>query len=439
LGANAAVDLRHGEVVAAQVRVYDGGTLLIEDSVIRDLPNLSLEVIQAVRGAQLTLRRSYMTRFAEGDSQETPVLVEGCLLEGFLVDGMDIKATAVPLVVRRSTFRRADPGNSNADAIDFGPGAGTVEGCLIHDFPDKGVSIGGAPGTTVRDSLIYRCGIGLSAYSSPGLVFQNITVADCTTGVLFRDNPTRAEGLATNLIVWGNVTNVSILGTSLLGMAFSDVEGTNYPGEGNLSLDPLFTNPAGENYQLSPGSPARHSGLAGSDMGARFPVGGIPSQPAALVANATSGSQIQLSWDDTAENEAGLLVERSTNGVDWMAVGAVGPDVQSFSDQSVLAGTNYYYRVRATNDVGVSEFSNRARATTIPSPSLHIEKLDETKIVLSFEAVAGQSYTLQSRSNLAADDWAEETQIPPRPITETVRLTNTISGTERYFRLITPY
>ena len=148
------------------------------------------------------------------------------------------------LIIRRSTFRNADPNNSNADAIDFGPGAGTVDGCLIHDFPDKGVSIGGAPGTVIRNSLIYRCGIGVSAYASSNLVIQNSTLSSCLNGILFRDNPTRAVGTGTNLVIWGNTTNVAVLNTSVLALNFSDVQNTNYPGTGNISADPLFWAPA---------------------------------------------------------------------------------------------------------------------------------------------------------------------------------------------------
>src|SRR5204862_114217 len=112
--------------------------------------------------------------------------------------------------------RFASPTNSNADALDFGPGPATVERCLIHDFPDKGVSIGGASGTSVRDTLIYRCGIGISAYASSNVSLVNNTIASSVDGILFRDNPTPAFGTATNLIVWGNANNIVISNTSAL-------------------------------------------------------------------------------------------------------------------------------------------------------------------------------------------------------------------------------
>ena len=366
-GTNSSLTIRNADVVSGQVRLLNGGTLLLEDMTIRDLPDLSREVIEAVNGASLTMRRVYMTRFAEGDSENTPVLMEDCLLEGFLVDGMDIKATNSPLIVRRTTLRNADPNNSNADGIDFGPGAGTVENCLIYNFPDKGVSIGGASGTVIRDSLIYQCGIGISAYSSSNCLFYNTTVAACSNGVFLRDNPGPAFAAATNLIVWGNANNVVVTNTSLLIVNFSDIEATNYPGIGNISTDPLFYNAAAGDYRLGPGSPALGSGFGGEDMGARFPVGGIPSAPARLAALASS-NQIALTWDDTAANEDAVLVQRSIDRVNWQTVSTPAANVTGYVDSTAQIDQPYYYRVRAINSSGRSPFSNPARGM-IQSPA----------------------------------------------------------------------
>jgi hypothetical protein len=367
-GTNSSLTIRNADVVSGQVRLLNGGTLLLEDMTIRDLPDLSREVIEVVNGASLTMRRVYMTRFAEGDSQNTPVLVEDSLLEGFLVDGMDIKATNSPLVVRRTTLRNADPNNSNADGIDFGPGAGTVENCLIYNFPDKGVSIGGASGTVIRDSLIYNCGIGISAYSSSNCVFYNMTVAACSNGVFLRDNPGPALAFATNLIVWGNTNNIIVTNTSTLGISFSDIEGTNFPGAGNISADPLFYNAAAGDYRLGPGSPALGSGFGGEDMGARFPVGGIPSAPARLAA-IVSSNQILLTWDDTAANEDAVQLQRSTDRVNWQTISTPSANVTSYADSTALVDQPYYYRVRAMNSSGRSAFSNPARGI-IQSPAI---------------------------------------------------------------------
>jgi hypothetical protein len=361
-GSNAFLTIRHAEIVSAQVRSLNGGTVLMEDSISRELPSGSREIVAAVNGGGLTLRRSRLERFTEIDSRETPVLVEDCLLEGFFIDGLDIKGTNVPLVVRGTTLRFASVTNDNADALDFGPGPGTVERCLIHDFPDKGVSIGGASGTSIRNTLIYRCGIGISAYASSNIVLVNNTIAACVEGILFRNNPTPAFGVATNLIVWGNTNNVVITNTSSLAIEFSDLAGTNYPGSGNISADPLFVNTATHDYRLSVGSPALGTGAGGANMGAPFPIGGIPSQPLRLAALTPSTNYILLNWIDDADNDAGALVQRSLNGSTWQTIDTVAENATSYSDFTAQLDQPYYYRVRATNGAGVSAFSNPTRA-----------------------------------------------------------------------------
>jgi len=366
-GSNASAAFRYAEAVGGQLRVANGGTLLIEDSVVRDLPESGREIIAGVNGGGLTVRRSRVARFSEVDARETPVLIEQCLLEQFLVDGVDIKATNSPLVVRESTLRYGSPTNSNADAVDFGPGAGTVERCLIHNFRDKGVSIGGAPGTRVLGSVIYNCGIGISAYSSTNLVLVNNTISACDNGILFRDNPQPAIGTATNLIVWGNLNNVVLSNTSTLNLTYSDVQGGAPAGEGNISVDPQFVNAAAKDFRLASSSPARAAGLAGTDMGAIFPVGGIPATPTMLAARASAPGSVRLSWQEDSDNEEAFLVERSLDGSTWTSAGTAPANSLSFTDGGLTAGL-YFYRVATTNSVGKSRYSNIASARPASDP-----------------------------------------------------------------------
>jgi len=362
-GASASLTLRHAVVVAGQVRALNAGAVLAEDSVLRDLIAGAREIVAGVNGSQVTLRRSHIARFNEVDARETPVLIEDCLLERFFTDGVDIKATNnAPLVVRRSTLRFGDPGNSNADAIDFGPGAGTVERCLIHDFPDKGVSIGGAPGTSIRESVIYKCGIGISGYSSSDLVFVNNTIANCANGIFFRNNPTPAIGVATNLIVWDNAKNVVLSNTTTLEIRYSDIQGASFPGTGNISADPLFVNAAAGDYRLAAGSPAMGTGLNGADMGALYPLGGIPSAPFNLAALSAGPGEVQLRWQEDADNEVGFIVQSAPDGSQWESEVEPGPNVTSVTFP--LSASRPYLRIKAYNASGESPWSNIAIAPT---------------------------------------------------------------------------
>jgi titin len=95
-----------------------------------------------------------------------------------------------------------------------------------------------------------------------------------------------------------------------------------------------------------------------------------PSAPTGLLASATSTSAINLAWTDTASNESGFRVERSTDGVNFTPIGTVGANVTTYLDNGLSSGTQYWYRMYATNSVGDSAASNIASATTkTPSPA----------------------------------------------------------------------
>ena len=96
--------------------------------------------------------------------------------------------------------------------------------------------------------------------------------------------------------------------------------------------------------------------------------GDPPSAPSELTATAISSSQIDLNWADNVNNESGFDVERSLDGLNWQQVGMTRENVIAFSDIGLIGNTTYYYRVRAVNAFGASEYSNTTNATTLESP-----------------------------------------------------------------------
>jgi hypothetical protein len=89
------------------------------------------------------------------------------------------------------------------------------------------------------------------------------------------------------------------------------------------------------------------------------------------VATSISSSQINLTWQDNSSDETGFKIERKTGYGSYSQIATVGAGVTSYSSVYLSAGTTYYYRVRAYNAAGNSDYSNEASAATLaPPPSI---------------------------------------------------------------------
>ncbi len=113
-------------------------------------------------------------------------------------------------------------------------------------------------------------------------------------------------------------------------------------------------------------TPVPNTGTASSPASATTdPAPAVPEAPSNLLATAISTTRIDLSWTDNAGDETGFKIERSKRvNTNFTQIATVGQDVTSYSDTTVRKNTLYYYRVRATNAFGDSDYSNEANATT---------------------------------------------------------------------------
>lgn len=93
-----------------------------------------------------------------------------------------------------------------------------------------------------------------------------------------------------------------------------------------------------------------------------------PAAPSGLGATAISSSQINLSWTDNSNNETGFKIERcqGSSCTNFAQIATVGPNGTTFNNNTGLArGTRYRYRVRASNAVGNSAYSNIVTVRTL--------------------------------------------------------------------------
>lgn len=94
-------------------------------------------------------------------------------------------------------------------------------------------------------------------------------------------------------------------------------------------------------------------------------LGGAPTAavpPTGLSASALNSSQISLSWN-ASSGATFYKIQRSPDGsTGWAQVGT--SSTTSFTDSGLSSSTTYYYRVMASNNLGDSDPSNVASATT---------------------------------------------------------------------------
>lgn len=96
--------------------------------------------------------------------------------------------------------------------------------------------------------------------------------------------------------------------------------------------------------------------------------------PASLIAEAVSSSQIDLSWTNGSSNESGLKVERSPDGSNgWTEIADLAAASTSFSNDNLTAEMTYFYRVSAYTQPGmISAYASASATTTAPPPAAQL-------------------------------------------------------------------
>jgi hypothetical protein len=361
-GAAGHISAKHVETIAGHLEVFDAAEALFEDSYFHDYTVSSPAIIHTLgqpAHCTVTLRRCHVNRYYEVLCQLSTNTFDNCLLENMVAggDGIDFDGGQPGSVIRRCTVRHGR--FTNIDALDMGEiGAEgsrgvLIDSCLLYDFVDKGISMGVQVDVTVTNCLLHHLDTGVAVKDLSTAGIFNCTIVSNSYGFRCYNKPNPASptggGFITNSfnnILWGNTQTFSLLNGSTLGATYSDFQGTNFPGAGNVDTDPLWANPPGLDFRLGPSSPLIGAGRGGANLGASFPVGAdmASSHPVIHSANRSGDRMVVEFWADSDKNYS--LVASQSLGGPWIKVKDVflGPLPRKvvFDEQVTVTGARFY-------------------------------------------------------------------------------------------------
>lgn len=92
----------------------------------------------------------------------------------------------------------------------------------------------------------------------------------------------------------------------------------------------------------------------------------VPTAPTGLTFSPVTATSIQLNWTDTAINEVGYVIYRSTDGVNFSFVSQIAAGSTTFTDTLLTPSTNYFYQVYAVTEGALSSALAGSQATAAP-------------------------------------------------------------------------
>ncbi|UZR92992.1 fibronectin type III domain-containing protein [Chondrinema litorale] len=140
----------------------------------------------------------------------------------------------------------------------------------------------------------------------------------------------------------------------------------------------------------------------------------VPDAPTSLAATAFSETQIDLTWTLPASDITGLVLERAlmNEEEDFSEVASLDASATTYSDTDLEPATTYYYRIKAVNETGDSEYSSTVSATTDASTlgePTDLVATDSTASTISISWTAGadeiEEYVVESSATGATNEF----------------------------------
>jgi hypothetical protein len=84
----------------------------------------------------------------------------------------------------------------------------------------------------------------------------------------------------------------------------------------------------------------------------------VPETPSNLELISVDTTNVTFAWSDNSDDESGFEIQRTPDNIHYNTIATIGPNVTFYNDEQILTNSEYFYRVRAYNQNGYSDYSD---------------------------------------------------------------------------------
>jgi len=248
------------DVYKNPINVYNSQTSFLNSRVHSDMPGVDL--INVKKGKISMLNCEFIGN------------------KGLDSDAIDFGDMSTGSSVRNCYFHDMD--GFNSDAVDLGDHSKNVvvDGIVAYNIQDKGVSIGQQSSTKITNSVFINCGMGAGMKDSSSVNIDHCTYYGNFYAIAnYQKHPgdAGAHAVVTNSILSNSYESGYMIDEySAISISNSSDDTEKLPdGKNNLFANPLFTNPAINDFSLISGSPLIGAATDGN-IGANLKLPALP-------------------------------------------------------------------------------------------------------------------------------------------------------------------